>query len=426
MRRRRFLLGALGAGVAAATGGWALRPDDAGAPHEAYFAALNDELKRNGPMRPCIVIDLDRLDHNIAVLRRGIPPSKRFRVVAKSLPAIPLLDYIFRKAETRRLMAFHQPLLKLEAEAFPDADVLLGKPLPARSAALFYERLKGRFDPARQLQWLVDTPERLAQYLELAQGRELRLRVNIELDVGLHRGGVQGEADLERMLGFIAAHPQRLEFAGFMGYDPHVVKLPRMLGTPEELLGRVMRTYQGHVDYARRAHPALWREDLTLNTAGSPTYPLHRDETLSNDISVGSALVKPTDFDLPTLAEHRPAAYIATPVLKSTGPIELPGLDEMSGALSWWDANQRQTHFIYGGNWMARYESPRGLRRNEIYGHSSNQEIVNASAAAGLRVDDQVFLRPTQSEAVLLQFGDLVAVRGGRIQEYWPVLNQGA
>jgi len=56
-----------------------------------------------------------------------------------------------------------------------------------------------------------------------------------------------------------------------------------------------------------------------------------------------------------------------------------------------------------------------------VYGRSSNQEMVNGSAAVGLGVEDQVFLRPTQTESVLLQFGDLLAVRGGRIVDTWPV-----
>jgi len=56
-----------------------------------------------------------------------------------------------------------------------------------------------------------------------------------------------------------------------------------------------------------------------------------------------------------------------------------------------------------------------------VYGRSSNQEMVNGSAAVGLTVEDQVFLRPIQTESVLLQFGDLLAVRGGKIVESWPV-----
>ena len=90
-----------------------------------------------------------------------------------------------------------------------------------------------------------------------------------------------------------------------------------------------------------------------------------------------------------------------------------------------WDRNRRRSFFIYGGKWMARFASPTGLLENPLFGTSSNQAIVNASAAVDLAVDDYLFLRPTQSEAVLLQFGDLLAVRDEAIAGWWPVLSPG-
>ncbi|WP_285962563.1 DSD1 family PLP-dependent enzyme [Pseudomonas tohonis] len=400
-----------------------MRPADKGAPYSDYFARLNRELKARGPMHPVMLIDLDRLDHNIDVVMQSVRRAgKSLRLVEKSLPSPQLLDYIAKRAGTQRLMSFHQPFLNHDAERFPDSDILLGKPLPVRSAQLFYEAHRGPFDPARQLQWLLDTPERLVQYLALAKALNIRMRINIELDVGLHRGGVQDTAGLGRMLELIGANPQHLEFAGFMGYDPFVgMGVPGILGSPEALFSKVMTLYDGFVDYARTQHPRLWRPDLTLNTAGSPSYRMHERERTSSEVSVGSALLKPTHYDLPSLEEHQPAAYIATPVLKSTGAVRIPALDGKSALFSWWDPNQRETFFIYGGNWMAEPESPSGLRFNGLYGRSSNQEMINGSHAVGLGVDDQVFLRPTQSESILLQFGDLLAVRDGRIVEQWSV-----
>ncbi|WP_430624197.1 DSD1 family PLP-dependent enzyme [Pseudomonas entomophila] len=423
MNRRKFLVGAAGAGVLLAGAGAWLRPSAQGAPHNDYFARLERELREHGPMRPVMLIDLDRLDHNIDVVTQSVHRAgKHLRLVEKSLPAPQLLEYIGQRADTRRLMAFHQPFLNHDAVRFPEADILVGKPLPVRSAQLFYEQHRGPFDPARQLQWLLDTPERLGQYLALAQGLGTRLRINIELDVGLHRGGVKDHAGLEQMLALIAANPRHLAFAGFMGYDPFVgMDLPGILGSPDELFAKVMALYDGFVDYARTRYPALWQADMTLNTAGSPSYRIHERERTSSEVSVGSALLKPSHFDLPSLADHQPAAYIATPVLKRTGAVEIPALDGKSKLLSGWDPNLRETFFIYGGNWLAEPVSPGGLRFNGVFGRSSNQEMVNGSSAVGLKVDDQVFLRPTQSEAILLQFGDLLAVRGGRIVERWPV-----
>ena len=420
MKRRHFVLGT---GALLAAGAWLLRPSDRGSPYNDYFRTLNTELKAHGPMRPVMLIDLDRLDHNIDVVMQSVKRGgKHLRLVEKSLPSPGLLAYIAKRAGTQRLMSFHQPFLNHDAQVFPEADILLGKPLPVRSAELFYQAHKGAFDPSRQLQWLLDTPERLQQYLRLAQGLSVRLRVNIELDVGLHRGGISDNAVLGQMLTLISAHPQHLEFAGFMGYDPFVgMGVPGILGSPQALFEQVMQRYTGYVDFARQYSAGLWRDGLTLNTAGSPSYRIHEQEQLSTEVSVGTALLKPTHYDLPSLSEHVPAAFIATPVLKSTGLVNIPALDGRSRVFSWWDPNQRGTYFIYGGNWMAEFESPQGLKSNDLYGRSSNQEMVNGSPAVGLRVEDQVFLRPTQSEFVLLQFGDLLGVRGGKIVEAWPV-----
>jgi len=425
MKRRNLLLGLGALGVA---GAWWARPGDRGAPHDAYFRALNAELKRNGPMQPCMLIDLDRLDRNIdrvaGTLRNA---GKHYRIVEKSLPSRKLIEYIAQRAGTQRLMSFHQPFTNHDAEFFPGFDILMGKPLPARAAQQFYRQLRGAFDPQRQLQWLIDTPQRLQEYLQLAQGLDTRLQVNIEIDVGLHRGGVADDGVLATMLDTIAAHPQQLTFAGFMGYDAHVgMGVPSVLGTAAELLDRAMAIYRARVEFARGHRSGLWREGLTLNAGGSPSYRLHADERISSEISVGTALLKPTHYDIATLAEHEPAAFIASPVLKKTGPIRLPGLDDKSRLFSWWDPNQRETFFIYGGWWRADYASPTGLQFNDLFGHSANQEIVNASPVVGLDVGDQVFLRPQISESVLLEFGDLLAMRGGRIVDRWPVFAQTA
>ncbi|MDX1497610.1 MAG: DSD1 family PLP-dependent enzyme [Salinisphaeraceae bacterium] len=419
----------IGAAAAAVGGGLLLRPRDSGAPHNEYFATLNAELKKNGPMRPCLVVDLDRLDHNIELVNKSMLAGNRlkhFRVVAKSVPSGEMIGYVMKQAGTNRLMAFHQPFLNQHAQQFPDADILLGKPMPQASARRFYDKHKGEFDPQRQLQWLIDTPRRAVEYLKIARDNNTQLGVNIELDVGLHRGGVVAGPNLAFMLGTIRENPKHLRFTGFMGYDPHVVKVPSVIASREKLLQKVMQAYEAAVNQLRRQFPELAdpTTELTFNTAGSPTYRLHESEDLSNDIAVGSALVKPTDFDLDTLEDHLPAAFIATPVLKKQKGVQIPGLDGKSRILSWWDINQRQSYFLYGGYWKAQPESPNGLRLNGLYGRSTNQELLTGSPTTALSVDDQVVLRPTQSEFVFLQFGDLLAVRGGKIVDSWPVFDQ--
>lgn len=419
MNRRQFFFGTAGLTAAAA---WYVRPDDNGAAYAPFFEKLNGVLQKSGPWVPSMVVDLDTVDRNIDRIVQSIGGDKGFRIVAKSLPSVEMIKYVAERAKTNRIMVFHQPFLNELAEQMPEADVLMGKPMPVQSAAIFYQKHAGAFAPQTQLQWLVDTPERVAEYLELAKSVGQKLRVNIELDVGLHRGGVQGNQQLGKMLATIQDNPGVLEFSGFMGYDAHAAKLPSFLGTPDELVDKALAVYQARIDYCKANFAGLWNDSLTLNAAGSPTYRLYEGRELANDISVGSAVVKPTDFDLDTLSIHEPALYITTPVLKASDGLQIPGIDSAGDLLSWWDVNQSQTMFIYGGYWKAKPYQPPGMQFSSVYGRSTNQEMLNASNSVKVAIGDHVFLRPTQSEHVMLQFGDLLAYRAGEIVATWPVL----
>ena len=137
MNRRSLLgLGAIGL-----LGLWTLRPDDRGQPHAPYFAALDQLLQREGGGTAQLVIDLERLDHNAALLSQRLAGKLQLRLVVKSLASAGLLDYLSGKLATQRFMAFSQPQLNLLAQAFPQADLLLGKPLPSAAALAFYQQL---------------------------------------------------------------------------------------------------------------------------------------------------------------------------------------------------------------------------------------------------------------------------------------------
>lgn len=417
---RRSLLIGTGAALAA---GAVLRPGENGnGGHSEYFKAMSEALKQQGLMRPTMVVDLDRVDANIAALRQVVNGPLGYRVVAKSLPSAGLIDYIAAKAETDRLMVFHQPFINDLARKSPNADLLVGKPMPVTAAHRFYgHAAAGPFDPQRQLQWLVDTPARLKEYSDLASGLGLKMNINIEIDVGLHRGGVDDMSAFNTMLASLQADPN-LTFTGLMGYDAHVSKMPPVPGWQAREFASVQSIYQSYVSAAQTA--GFDPRTLTLNAGGSPTYQLYDGNTLVNDIATGSALVKATDFDIPTLANHQPALFIATPVLKAEGTTRIPGIASMGKLMAAWNPNRAQTFFIYGGFWKAKPTSPEGLIENPLYGRSTNQEVLNGSKRVALAVNDHVFLRPTQSEFVMLQFGDIVAMRGGQIEAIWPTLEQ--
>jgi D-serine deaminase-like pyridoxal phosphate-dependent protein len=366
-------------------------------------------LHRAGVGAPVLVIDRARLDANVAAVKARLAGTGlATRVVVKSLPAQGLISAVADGLGTNRYMVFNTPMLAELGKAVPGADVLMGKPLTAVSA--------GQYMDANTLapQWLIDTPERLKQYAALTVARGQRLRANLEIDIGLHRGGFPSPQALAEVLDLAATLPG-VEVTGLMGYDPHVAKVPDR----SRAFARAQKSYTAARDVLLAKLPGDPAR-FTLNTAGSPTYALHAHDTAANEVSIGSAFVKPTDFDLDTLADHVPAAFIATPVLKVESRVQVPSLERLSGVFALLDPAAAHAVFIHGGHWMAVPDYPAGLDYSKLYGRSSNQELLTARKEVSLKPDDFVFLRPTQSEAVLLQFGDLLVYDKGEIADRWP------
>lgn len=414
--QRRTVVGALGVGLVGATA-LAVRPGRVGAPHERYFTDVSKALKDAGLATPTLVIDRQRLHANVSQIVKNIGGRMQLRVVAKSLPSIALLKDVQKLAKTDRLMLFSLPQL-LQLASSDTGSILLGKPLPVAAAARFYREGKRPAD-ARQLQWLVDTPQRLAQYRDLARQQQLPMAVNFEIDVGLHRGGIASAQILQEMLAIVQSEP-RLQWSGLMGYDAHITKIPDIAGSRQGAIDHARQTYAA---YASQVHTVLGeaaRQGATFNAGGSPTYRLFDGSGIENELSVGSAMVKGTDFDTPLLADLQPATFIATPVIKAQEKFQMPyGVEFLGDATRLWDRNQERAYFIYGGNWLADPVSPAGLAASGLYGTSSNQQMLVGSGLQGLQADDMVFFRPRQSEAVLQQFGDIAVYEDGKIVQMW-------
>lgn len=395
---------------------------------DQYFQGLSHALKQANVHTPTLIIDKTRLDHNLNQLMTSISQGFGYRIVAKSLPSIPFLQYIMRRTGSNRLMSFHLPFLMQLVEHIPAADILMGKPMPVGAVRVFYQWFRANanelyFAPDIQLQWLVDSPERLAQYSALAQELGIVMRVNLEIDIGLHRGGFKPDSTFTTALKQIDLS-KNLQFAGVMGYEAHISRLPGILGGSKLALKAAQQRYAKFIQLISQALGAHILDSLCLNTGGSSTYSLHEhDKILANEIATASALVKPTDFDVFSLTYHHPAAFIATPVLKRVHHPEVPDAPLLSSLLRICGKLPKEGCYVYGGNWLAKPCYPEGARVSNLLGRSSNQEFYELPQRSSLKPDDYMFLRPTQSEAVLLHFGDLAIYEDGEIKEWWPVLD---
>ena len=146
-----------------------------------------------------------------------------------------------------------------------------------------------------RIQWLVDSLERLNAYAEIAKNLNQPLRINLELDVGLHRGGFANIHALKEALDLAKQYPL-LKISGLMAYEAHVAKMPTLLNMQANAWQTVQQMlYQAKQLFTEMGYKP---ETLTFNSGGSQTYTMH-DNKPTNEISIGTAFVQPSDFDLP-------------------------------------------------------------------------------------------------------------------------------
>lgn len=383
-----------------------------------FFEQLNRDLKQSNGALPRLIVDDQALEQNLQYVAKKLKYGSHLqpRIVVKSLACLALLKTISLKLSTQRFMVFHMPQLLPILENFSDVDVLFGKPMPVSIVQHFYAMNQN----CRQadIQWLIDSNARLLQYLEVAKQFSLTLKINIEIDVGLHRGGVRSDFALIEILRLIEQHPEHLVLAGLMGYDAHVTKLPSVIKKIDVAYRESQDIYQNYKNIIQQQFPYLWRADLCFNGGGSPTFYLHVEQSVCNDLSFGSMLLKPSDFDSDGLSVLQAALWISTPVLKVLPFTQLPGLEVLDKL-----PHSSKALFVYGGYWMAHYIYPRGIHPHALYGRSTNQEMVNVPKNTGIAVDDFVFLRPTQSEAIIPQFHKLYCYKD-RAFEAWETFRE--
>lgn len=393
-----------------------LRRDKSG-PRESYFLDVQQALREAGISEPALVLDERRLRQNIRQLKGDLAEGMNLRLVVKSLPVPELLRLVSMELDTHRYMTFNLTMLKEVAELDPAADQLLGKPLPVTAAADYYS-CKSTREATGEIYWLIDTESRLREYAEFARSNNRTINIVFELDVGLHRGGFEVDGQLAQALETIKMDTS-LKFCGFMGYEAHIAKAPTLLGMRQKALNKAVSIYARALEMAEQVLGVKAADLPVRNAAGSPTFRLYNSTEIANEVSVGSVLVKPSDFETDMLQDYIPALFIAAPAIKVSGPMKTPVLEALDPLKRLLNPNLDRSIFLHGGNWKAYPVDPPGLAYNATYGRSSNQEVLNGGPKTAILLDEFVFLRPTQSEAVLLQFGDIAIYKDGAIVDTW-------
>ena len=415
----------------------AIKPRKVKSEYPPYFAQLNAALKEQRGGASAGIIDLDRLDSNVHFVKNKLGDRYKLRLVTKSLPSIDLLKYLMAKAETNRLMVFSEPFIAEVLFNFnPDSlNILLGKPLPVDA----FVRL-AKYNGWSNINWLIDTKERLNQYLYYAQKENVKIRVNLEIDVGLHRGGFDNMKEFAEILDTIKTNSQYLELTGLMGYDGHVPYVPFYINKERSInkaFVDVQHSYTQFVDELKKHYDAQAISRMTFNSGGSHTYfryPAYKGETPVNDIAMGSGFLAPQQFEDDIEIGHQPALFLSSPVLKKIESSKLPHAEKLTAMVYLWDPNLKVSYFMLGGGWPGELAGPAGLKRNYLWDENGlgytnllpNQSILSSSDQNGLNVGDFVFYHAWEGDGMLC-FKKIVLYRHtqGKLVGEWDTYKGG-
>lgn len=396
-----------------------------GLPDGPWFAQVASDLTAATLGSPQIVIDLDRLDHNADEIVRGVG-ADRYRIVEKSLPSLELLSYVSERTGSQRFMVMHFPFLPDILRAFRDADVMAGKPQPIAAVRQVF----AAFAPvehagiAARVRFLADSVARAQELVALAQELGVVLQIAVDIDVGLHRGGVRRPSALPPVLKVIADNPDRAVFAGMLGYDGHVPETPSGPGLEQSAALATWRsataTYESFVDVVKTDFPELWRDDLVINSGGTQTYSLYTRGPV-NDVSCGGGMLRPGAYANTFISALQPAIFLAAPVIATFDTLELPFVKALSESLF---ADQHG-FTMYGGGWPAAIVWPPGVDAAPIVSDTPgrhqvpNQSWMTAPKSLNVAPGDWIFHHPAEADA-MFQFQYIRLVRGGRLSaETW-------
>jgi D-serine deaminase-like pyridoxal phosphate-dependent protein len=426
--RRSFLKTAAASMAATACGGGesvpatAAAPCDprggtcAGLPDAGYFETLKGELNAQFGT-PQMLIDLDRLEANAATIVSGAQAS-RYRIVEKSLPSLDLLAFVSRTTGSNRFLVMHLPFLRAILDGIPGAQVLIGKSQPTKAVMGFLATATA--DDLERVRFLVDVPGRLNDLVAFAAAQRVQLQVSVEVDVGLHRGGVRTPDALPALLDVFSANPATLKLGGLLGYDGHVAGAPATPGLEEKTIRAAFNTaqdtYQAFKDVLTRQYSALVTDELVFNSGGTDTYSAYPSDGPVNDVAAGGGMLRPSAYASPYLGNLLPASFIAAPVLRHYDRLELPYVTDVSQSLT----DDAQGVILYGGGWPANPIYPAGiglapfvtdgLGINQV----PNQSWCTAPPDPPIGPGDWVFLHPIQGDGIF-QFEQLLLVRGGHL-----------
>ncbi len=344
------------------------------------------------PVAPLVVVDLDAFDLNAADLVRRAAP-KPVRLASKSLRVPALARRALGVPGFHGVLAYTlREALWQVAEAVTD-DAVLGYPTVDRGGI---DRLLGDERALAAVTLMVDDPAHLDLIDAVRAGRDVTVRVAIDIDAGLRlgtshvgpkRSPLYDEAEVVDLARWIVGRPG-FALVGVMTYEGQVA------GVPDDVPGerakslvvrRLKRASITQLAERRGRIAAALREVADLefwNAGGSGSVESTVADPTVTEVAAGSGLLVPGLFDHYESFEPRPAAYFGLRVARRP-----------SGSIA----------TVAGGGFVASGAAardrlpipwaPPGLHLTGLEGAGEVQTPLTGPGAATLAIGDLVWFR---------------------------------
>ena len=345
---------------------------------------------------PCLVLDLDALDHNMDVIAdyyRG--RSAKLRPHSKNHKTPALAHRQMRRGGT---------IGGVCAAKVSEAEVMVHGGIPSvfiTSEIVDPVKIGRLCGLAQQTEILVacDDPKNARALSQAAVAKGVDLGVLVEIETGLRRCGVReiGQGvDLARVIDSLPS----LTFKGIMSHQ-----------TIPALHEREDRVTEGR----RLMQPVIDLKDAIAG-AGIPVEIVSTGETWSYDVAAeipgvteiqgGSYLVMETGYGYMTEFHH--AGKVLTTIISTPRPgvaVGDAGLKSMSAL--------RDLPTVEGRPGVA------------VGSMDANHVVFQVDDGAELRVGDQVTLLPSQQDATVSRWDRFIGIRGGQVEAVWDIQARG-
>jgi D-serine deaminase-like pyridoxal phosphate-dependent protein len=347
---------------------------------------------------PALLIDLDRLQHNIDRMaghfrERGLqwrPHAKAFKcpAIAHLLRRAGAIGVTVAKVSEAEVMA---------AGGITDiliAHLVVGGSKAARLAALQHQA---------DVKVTVDHPDHVAPLGRAAVQGGVTIGVLVDVDLGMNRTGVATPEDAVALVRQVSSTPG-LRFDGLMGYEGHTLMIPDLVEKRAAVIGAI-----GRLLHAREAVEAAGLKCRILSAGGTGSYQYTADIPGLTEIQAGGGIF---------------ACQYYTQVCQVTG--HLPALTLLATTVSR-PAPDRAILDV-GQKSVSQHRTPPVLRdypNCSITGLSAEHAIVRTPPETELPIGEKVHIIPGYSDFTFVLHDRVLGHRQGRVESVWDLLARG-